>query len=165
MSDDALEFASKHYKHPKIHFEKKNFNTDSFKKNYYDVCVSMEVIEHLKNYQFHLKQISSALKKGGLLFLTTPNASLSKGLNEYHIKEFKYDEIQKLLNDNGLKIVQSIGLSENITSRIAGRLTPKRLIPIIKSIPLYSLIIKLFFKPTRGAGDNSENIFVICKKE
>ena len=47
------------------------------KENYYDVVLSLEVIEHVDNVDFYLKTCSSLLKKGGLIFTATINRTLT----------------------------------------------------------------------------------------
>lgn len=77
----------------------------------FDPCLCSEVIEHLKEPEILLKEISRVLKVGGKLILTTPNKfSLSKVFitlrkmlhqekavsNPAHEKEYSYYEISRL---------------------------------------------------------------------
>lgn len=164
ISEESLGFARKHYRNRRIHFQRKDFNTATFKKNYYDICVSMEVLEHVRNYEFHLKQIYSSLKKGGYFFLTTPNATYSVGQNEYHVKEFNYKEAVVLLKKHGFTIVKTAGFNNSNTSAVAARVTPRQILPFIKALPFYPLLMKLFFKPSKKSAQEAETMLFVCKK-
>lgn len=164
ISEESLNFARQHFSNQHINFQQKDFNSATFKKNHYDVCVSMEVLEHVEKYEFHLKQLHDALKKGGLFFFTTPNATYSTGHNHYHVKEFTYEEAVELLEKHGFNIRKSMGFNNSNTSTVAARFTPRGILPIIKSLPFYSLLMKLFFKPTKKSAQEAETMLFICKK-
>ena len=95
--------------------------------NTYDMVFSYDVIEHLEKPELLLKEIHRILKPEGICVLATPNryrivnAVLlllgkrkypycinEKYVNEYpeywHITEFSYAQLKKLLNDNGFAI-------------------------------------------------------------
>jgi ubiquinone/menaquinone biosynthesis C-methylase UbiE len=164
ISAEALDYAEKHYSDKKISFQKKDLNTALFIQNYYDIAVSMEVLEHIKNYRFHLKQLYIALKKGGLLFLSTPNATFTTIENEYHIKEFTYDEIIELLTETGFTVLKTEGLNHNSISNAAYKIIPEGLVPFIKSLPFYSVLVKILFQPAKKPAHKSTTVFLICKK-
>lgn len=71
----------------------------------FDVILSFETIEHLKEYQRFLLLIKKNLKESsGLFILSTPNKLFSDLLaggafNPFHVKEFYAQELIKLLND------------------------------------------------------------------
>jgi len=44
-----------------------------FKDNSFDVVISNHVIEHVQNQELHIREIKRVLKKGGTLYLATPN--------------------------------------------------------------------------------------------
>ncbi len=163
ISDEALEFARNHYKGA-VTFNKKDFNVSGFKKNFYDIAVSIEVIEHLKNYAFYLTNIYDSLKKGGLFFVSTPNAALSEGVNEFHLKEFTYNEMVAALTEAGFIILKTAGLSENSASGIAGNLLPASFIAVLKQIPIYPFLVKLFLKPKPRDAAGAETMIFKCRK-
>lgn len=165
ISSEALTFAKKHYSNKQIHFQKKDLNTAVFYREYYDVAVSMEVLEHVKNYRFHLKQLHAALKKGGLLFLSTPNGAFTTNANKYHIKEFSYDEIVQLLSETGFTILKTQGLNHNEIANVAYKTIPVRFVPYIKSLPFYSLLVKILFQPAKKSAHQSTTVFLMCKKK
>lgn len=64
----------------------------------FDFVVSFQVIEHIKNDKLFVKEISRVLKKGGKFIVTTPNIEMSLTRNPWHIREYKLDELRKLLS-------------------------------------------------------------------
>lgn len=53
-----------------------------FESGFFDVVIGAEVIEHLANTDFFIKEVRRVLKDGGILILTTPNlVSLGRRLN------------------------------------------------------------------------------------
>jgi 2-polyprenyl-3-methyl-5-hydroxy-6-metoxy-1,4-benzoquinol methylase len=86
------------------------------KKDYFDVVVLQDVIEHLKNPKEQIAEIMSILRPGGILFLTTPNIdSLSRILLQkywYHYKKgehliyFNQKNLKYLLSHQGFKEIK-----------------------------------------------------------
>jgi 2-polyprenyl-3-methyl-5-hydroxy-6-metoxy-1,4-benzoquinol methylase len=64
--------------------------------NMYDVVVSFQVIEHIKDDHLFLKEINRVLKPGGTALLTTPNRKLSLTRNPWHVREYLPAELEKL---------------------------------------------------------------------
>ena len=64
----------------------------------FDFVVSFQVIVHIKNDKFFVKEISRVLKKGGKFIVTTPNIKMSLTRNPWHIREYKLDELKNLLS-------------------------------------------------------------------
>lgn len=55
--------------------------TFDFEDNFFDACIAAEVIEHIMDTDFFMKEIKRILKPGGSLILSTPNvASLGRRL-------------------------------------------------------------------------------------
>ena len=81
----GIDASEKNIKVSTLHAKKSNLKIDYQikspeeldKKNYYDVVLSLEVIEHVDNVDFYLKTCSSLLKKGGLIFTATINRTLT----------------------------------------------------------------------------------------
>lgn len=56
------------------HTYKKVKNTDlPFKDNYFDIVISNQIIEHIKDKNNHINEIYRVLKKDGVCYLATPN--------------------------------------------------------------------------------------------
>lgn len=62
--------------------------------NAYDCVVSFQVIEHIQNDVFYLKEIHRVLKPGGIALVTTPNRKLSLSRNPWHIREYLASELK-----------------------------------------------------------------------
>ncbi len=72
-------------------------STDQF-----DVIVSFETVEHVKEYKKFLKLMHQCLKPGGILLLSTPNKKFfdvffGGTYNPFHLKEFYTNELALLL--------------------------------------------------------------------
>src|SRR5688500_4300916 len=64
--------------------------------NAYDLVLSFQVIEHIRNDELFLEEIHRVLKPGGKVLLTTPNRKLSLTRNPWHIREYLPGELQTL---------------------------------------------------------------------
>ncbi|MBX2964248.1 MAG: class I SAM-dependent methyltransferase [Cyclobacteriaceae bacterium] len=64
--------------------------------NAYDCVISFQVIEHIQDDRFFLKEINRVLKPGGIALITTPNKKLSLSRNPWHIREYFAEELQRL---------------------------------------------------------------------
>lgn len=64
--------------------------------NYFDFVVSFQVIEHIQNDEFFLREIYRVLKPNGKLILTTPNRLMSLTRNPWHIREYTTHELKQL---------------------------------------------------------------------
>ena len=69
-----------------------NIESDSI-----DFVVTFQVIEHIVNDVFFLKEIHRVLKNGGQLLLTTPNKLMSLSRNPWHIREYNPTEMHNIL--------------------------------------------------------------------
>lgn len=73
-----------------------------FANNSFDVVISFQVLEHIKNDQSYLAEIARVLKADGRLILTTPNkanrlAPGQKPWNRFHVREYTDSELHKVL--------------------------------------------------------------------
>jgi len=66
--------------------------------NSFDVLVSFQVIEHIQQDEFFLKEINRVLKPGGKALITTPNIKMTLTRNPWHIREYTADQLRKLTN-------------------------------------------------------------------
>ncbi len=64
----------------------------------FDIIVSFETIEHLKNPEKYLKELKRVIKNNGLIFISTPNKKISKEKNPFHFKEFEKEEFKEILS-------------------------------------------------------------------
>lgn len=85
-------------KYPDLNFKQmvipplKDLASDRF-----DVVVSFQVIEHIKNDELYLKEIHRVLKPGGKALITTPNRKKSLTRNPWHIREYVDTELEQLV--------------------------------------------------------------------
>ena len=98
-------------------------NSENYEDGFFDLVTSFEVIEHINNPINELNHISKMLRKGGLVYLTTPNFnSLLRRKLKIQYNVIKYPEhlsyytpktIIRLFNSNGFKKwkVETTGIS------------------------------------------------------
>jgi len=95
----------------------------------FDVVCSLEVIEHVKDVGLFVSSLSGLLKPGGLIFMSTINKTVEAYLLTILFAEYamgwvdrgthdwnKYIEphhLQKLLGDNGIKVIEMKGQQFN----------------------------------------------------
>lgn len=92
----------------------------------FDLVCSMEVVEHVTDPALFVAGLARALAPGGLMLLSTPNRTalsklalitvgeglgqIPKGTHDWQ-KFLKPDELGKLLEDAGLQVIETRGLS------------------------------------------------------
>jgi ubiquinone/menaquinone biosynthesis C-methylase UbiE len=118
---EAIEFAKKNYG-DKVKFLVSDANKLPLKGRQFDVAVSFEVIEHLKEEKNYLTEINRVLKNNGIFILSTPNISVYgkkvKIKNKYHKHEYSYNELLILLQKYFRK-VEVKGQKESLKFREA----------------------------------------------
>ncbi len=67
-----------------IQMKKGKLNPEYFDKESFDIITSFEVLEHINNPLEEIKNFKTILRKGGLVYLTTPNFN---SLLRYRLKE------------------------------------------------------------------------------
>jgi len=92
--DEALQKLRGTY--PQATFISGNFPPFAVPANAYDVVVSFQVIEHIRDDSSFLREIHRVLKPGGKALLTTPNRPLSLTRNPWHEREYTGDELLAL---------------------------------------------------------------------
>lgn len=65
--------------------------------NSFDFVISFQVIEHIKDDSFFVREVHRVLKKGGKAIIATPNKKMSLTRNPWHIREYTIDEFESLL--------------------------------------------------------------------
>jgi 2-polyprenyl-3-methyl-5-hydroxy-6-metoxy-1,4-benzoquinol methylase len=79
---------------------------------YFDYAISFQVIEHIKNDNAFVAELSRVLKKGGSTIITTPNKKMSLTVNPWHVREYTINELETLLLKH-FKSVKKMGLFGN----------------------------------------------------
>jgi len=80
--------------------------------NSFDLVVSFQVIEHIKDDKLFLQEINRVLKPGGKAMISTPNIKHSLSRNPWHIREYTAAEL-KVLSESCFKKVEMLGIAGN----------------------------------------------------
>ena len=104
ISVAALTYARRCHSRDKIEFLAQDVTRLGFKSETFDVVLSFEVIEHLKNHRVYLREIRRVLKDGGTLLISTPNKKImspgrKRPLWKWHHVEFYSHEFETLLKE------------------------------------------------------------------
>jgi len=80
-----------------------------FPNNTFDVAVSFQVIEHVKDEINFIAEAYRVLKKNGLFILATPNKNIRLPQNQnpwnvYHIREYAPHEVERILKSRFSKV-------------------------------------------------------------
>lgn len=89
--------AKKEYFDKKITFIMSDAHSIPLNSSAIDIIVSLETIEHLEKPKKFLEEAYRLLKPDGLLILSTPNRETSYEDNPFHLKEYTFIELDKLL--------------------------------------------------------------------
>jgi len=165
ISQKAIEYAQKVYPGPTyICCSAENL---PFEEEFFDGVVAFEVIEHVQHPEKVLKEIYRVLKKGGNLFISTPNPRHLKNIflhyflgkpyplkvsekNVYHVKEFYYEEFINFLKDKNFTIISKYGqylpLFPWPISSILNKISVKILIYLGYFFPKYSHTVVIYAK-------------------
>jgi len=98
-------------KYPKITIlNQKTPPLNNLKDNSFDIIISFQVIEHIKDATLFIQEIHRILKPDGKAFITTPNSLKTVARNPWHYKEYNYSEIniliKKYFNDYSINGIQ-----------------------------------------------------------
>jgi SAM-dependent methyltransferase len=83
--------------------------------NSFDWVVSFQVIEHIEDDHFYLKEIHRVLKPGGRALITTPNRPMSLSRNPWHVREYTGAELATLAKNYFAEVaMKGIGGNEKV---------------------------------------------------
>jgi ubiquinone/menaquinone biosynthesis C-methylase UbiE len=98
VSHSLVEHAKSKYSRENLYFIRSDAATLPFPDASFDVVVSSQVLEHVKDYMGFLKETARVLKPGGTALVATPNRFMMiDGVNPYHFKEFSAKELATAL--------------------------------------------------------------------
>ncbi len=126
-----IEIAKNHLKKSKLNIKYFNFSPEKFKSNNkFDVVLNMEIVEHVDNVDFFIKESTKFLKKKGIMFIATLNQTLKSyvfaivgaeyilkwlpvGTHDWE-KFIKPEELIKICKKNFLDLKNLDGMSYNL---------------------------------------------------
>jgi ubiquinone/menaquinone biosynthesis C-methylase UbiE len=109
LDPEAVSYASDHYLRPGVSFlEGSAENLSMLESGQFDVVVSFETIEHLRDVNRYLSEIWRILRPNGTFLVSTPDRRLASVLfpfirrpqNRYHVREFTQKELVELLSSH-----------------------------------------------------------------
>ena len=129
-SHQNIKVAKFHLKKSKLNIKYFNSSPENFKTNQkFDVILNMEIVEHVEDINFFIKQSSKFLKKSGIMFVATLNKTLKSYLlaiigAEYILKWLpigthdwekfvKPESLIKICKKNSLSIKKIDGMTFN----------------------------------------------------
>lgn len=126
---EAIAYCHKYYGAPNVKYlqmDAASLKLDS----QFDIGVTFQVIEHLRDVEDFVDQLKRIVKSNGLIFISTPNVRVPKKegeRNPFHFSEMSYDQFNQLL---GTKFVSFEILGVGYASR-------NRLRSLLKKMPFY----------------------------
>jgi ubiquinone/menaquinone biosynthesis C-methylase UbiE len=97
VNEAAVAYANQHYSGKNISYLQGEATAIPLDNNSVDVVVTFETIEHIKDYESFLREIKRVLKPSGTVLVSTPNDLEFAEGNHFHLHQFKYEELLKLI--------------------------------------------------------------------
>ena len=108
-SEEAVEYAREHYSLCNNSFAVMDLQLDTDNKYLADGIIATEVLEHIPDWAAFMNNVIKWLVPGGVLFVAVPFRDDTAGRNQYHVKDWPFDELAEVLISSGLTIEHSIG--------------------------------------------------------
>lgn len=99
IDNSSVEYANAVYGSKFVKYIKGSILDIPFNDNSFDILTSFETIEHIKDESRQIEEIKRVLKNNGLYIVSTPN-DWDNSNNEFHVKDYDYISIKKLISDN-----------------------------------------------------------------
>jgi SAM-dependent methyltransferase len=88
----------------------------------FDAALSFQVLEHLEDPQLLVRALARCLRPEGLALLSTPNLAMSDGVNPYHLREFRADELTDCLRQGFAEVeLFGVGASPAVRAQLTAR--------------------------------------------
>jgi len=100
VSTETTQAAARKYDRENLLYFPTDGKRMGLKSDYFDICCSFEVFEHINGVEEYLSEIRRVLKPGGRLVVSTPNKDIypMAGLNPYHVREYTLAEFEDCLS-------------------------------------------------------------------
>lgn len=154
VNEEAVNYAAEQYASVSCTFKIFDGERIPFKDKKFDAVVSYQVIEHIENDKNYLKEILRVLKKGGTLYLTTPNRLHrldpdQEPWNPFHIREYSASQLKTVMDEIFTDIeLKSVNAREDVrkieVDRVKRSLTLKKLVPNFMQRYLYGDFIQKY---------------------
>jgi SAM-dependent methyltransferase len=108
---ETINFAGQYYQSKNVKFLHKMFPFE-LEENIFDFVISLESVEHIKEYGLFVKELSKTLKNDGILIISTPNErknNLIKNNNAFHYRHFNQDEFIELFKHLDMELIEFYG--------------------------------------------------------
>ncbi|MGZ5190155.1 MAG: class I SAM-dependent methyltransferase [Flavisolibacter sp.] len=105
IDEVSIAYAEKHYHHPQVSYLIADV-TDLQLPFKPDTIVSLETIEHLSHPEIFIRNMSYQLCAGGRFIVSVP-ITPSMDANPYHLHDFTAKSLRNILEENGLKEIDS----------------------------------------------------------
>jgi len=108
VDEQPLRLAAAHYKHEPTGFARYDGYQLPFADGQFHLILLHEVIEHVPEPERLLNDIQRNVALGGLVIITTPNATLhpfSGNAHPDHIRHFTVSQLRRLVEQTGLEVV------------------------------------------------------------
>ena len=130
-SSEAVAYSTTHYSATNVRYTQADIEDISFASQF-DVAVSFQAIEHLKDPSDFLSRLRRAVRPGGLILITTPNVKGRSGHssdNQFHLNEMRYEQFDELLKKHFASF-QLLGI-------VHGKANP--VVRFLRALPIYGL--------------------------
>jgi ubiquinone/menaquinone biosynthesis C-methylase UbiE len=121
----TLAEAQKNYPHPKLEYQAGDAENINAADGEFNLVVSFETIEHLKNVENYLAGIARVLAVEGIFLVSTPNREVFGQQNPYHLHEFTRGEFEASLKKyfkNIFILEQANGIASLIKAGESGKI-------------------------------------------
>jgi len=106
VSEEAIEYSKANFAAKNVEYKVGDGESIPLEDNSVDVVITFETIEHIKDYNRFMDEVMRVLKPDGVAIVSTPNDKEFAEGNHFHLHEFEYDELVKLL-DKRFKNIES----------------------------------------------------------
>ncbi|HEX9861081.1 MAG TPA: class I SAM-dependent methyltransferase [Nitrospirota bacterium] len=174
VSQQLVEHARRKYAKTNVWFMRADATAFPFPENSFDVLVSSQVLEHVKDYMRFLKEAKRVLRPGGTAIFATPNRkAMIDGVNPYHYKEFSAGELKAALDEvfGGCELTALFGSPrymeiKKLEQGFAGKILAvdflrlRRFVPRFIKKPLYKRAYESVQKNVEGGSGRGDDITV-----